>query len=63
MLSVCYIIVSYYNLLVPTKAHIILMYITLCGCYMFRLVAIFRKLTTIQLKPHSNKLFLTILCM
>jgi hypothetical protein len=32
--------VSDYNLFVPTNAHIILLYITLPGSYMFRLVAI-----------------------
>jgi len=36
------------------------MYFTLSGCYMFRLVSIVRELTTKQLKPHSNKLVLTI---
>ena len=45
----CPCLMNGYNLLVPTNAHIILMYITLSGCYMFRLVAIFRKLTTKQL--------------
>ena len=37
--------VNDYKLLVPTNRHIILIYCTLCGCYLFRPVAI-RKLTT-----------------
>ena len=39
--------VTYYSLLVPANAHILLyMYFTFSGCYMFRLVAILRELAT-----------------
>ena len=37
-------------------------YFTLSGCCMFRLVAIFRQLTTKCFKDQSNKLDLTMLC-
>jgi hypothetical protein len=53
-----------YNLLVPTDANIILMvYLTLSGCYMFRLAAHLRELTTKYLKTHSDKFVHTMLCM
>jgi len=46
---------NHYNPLVPTNTHIILIYIS---PHLFRPVAIFRQLTTKQLKGHSNKLVL-----
>ena len=61
----------HYNPLAPTNEHIILICISaypaatcfgLSGCYMFRLVANRRDLTSEYLKPHSNKIILTMLC-
>ena len=61
MLNVCHIIMSNYNLLVPTNTRIIVIYCTLSGWYLFR--PVIRKLTTKQLKTHIIKLVLTMLCM
>jgi hypothetical protein len=47
-------VVNYYSLLVPTNVHIMLIYFTLSGCYMFRLVAIVRELATEYLLKASG---------
>ena len=56
-------IVNDYILLVPTNDRILLIYFTLSGSDMLRLVAMIREITTKWLTIRSNKFVLTMLCL